>query len=63
MADEAVELTPEPSPRARAVEAATSGRPELAQAWALISIADDVAALRREAEWQRRHGPRTATRG
>jgi hypothetical protein len=56
MADE------EMAPRAKAVEAATSGRPELAQAWALISIADDVAAIRRDVEWQRRHGRAKADR-
>lgn len=53
MADE------EMAPRGKAVEAATSGRPELAQAWALIGILDEVKAIRLE---QRRQA-RTVTRG
>lgn len=50
---------PEVFPRAEAVEAARSGRPELAQAWALIGILDEVKAIRIE---QRRQA-RTVTRG
>lgn len=60
MADTKVDLAPgEPAPRGKAVEAATSGRPELAQAWALIGILDEVKAIRIE---QRRQA-RTVTRG
>jgi hypothetical protein len=63
MADEPAEVDPDgPTARQRARDAAVSGRPEVSQAWSLISIAEDLAALRREAEWQRRHG-RGASRG
>lgn len=49
MADE-----PEPQPRERAVEAALSGRPELAQAWALIAIGDELKTIRQEQHRQAR---------
>lgn len=49
----------EPTPRERAFDAATSGRPELAQAWALIAIGDELKLIRTE---QRRQA-RTVTRG
>lgn len=40
--------------RERAVEAATSGRPELAQAWALIGIYDELKTIRQEIHRQAR---------
>jgi hypothetical protein len=49
------------APRERAVEAATSGRPELAQAWALIAIGDELKAIRQEQQRQARRV--TVTRG
>jgi hypothetical protein len=45
---------PDLRPRERAVEAATSGRPELAQAWALIAIGDELKAIRQEQHRQAR---------
>ena len=52
MADDEVNLRE--GPRERAVEAATSGRPELAQAWALIGIFDELKAIRLEQHRQAR---------
>lgn len=57
MPDERVTLPfagEEQTPRDRAVEAATSGRPELAQAWALIAIGDELKAIRLEQHRQAR---------
>jgi hypothetical protein len=48
----------EMAPRGKAVEAATSGRPELAQAWALIAIFDELKAMRLEQHRQARAGAR-----
>lgn len=42
------------STRERAVDAATSGRPELAQAWALIGIYDELRTIRQEMHRQAR---------
>lgn len=53
-----VDITPA-VPRERAVEAAVSGRPELAQAWALIGLLDEVAQIGRDL----RHAQRAARRG
>lgn len=47
------------SPLAQAREAAKSGRPELATAWALISIAEDVTEIRRDLHWSIRRGGRS----
>jgi len=47
------------TPRERAADAVRSGRPEQAQAWALLSIADDLAHIRRAME----HATRRAVRG
>lgn len=58
MTDEA-EAGRGPDARAKAVEAAESGRPELAQAWALIAIGDELKAIRQEYHRQARR----ATRG
>lgn len=55
----ALDVDREPTPRQRAIDAATSGRPELAQAWALITIGDELKLIRLE---QRRQA-RTVTRG
>lgn len=55
MADE-IQLKPDP--RAQAVEAATSGRPELAQAWALIALGDELKQIRQEFHRQARAGVR-----
>lgn len=70
MASEARMPPEDGTARARAASAARLGASDASEsvlmvsiAWSLVSIADDLAALRREAEWQRRHGPRTATRG
>lgn len=49
----------EPTPRERAFDAAVSGRPELAQAWALIAIGDEPKLMRREQTRQ----ARTVSRG
>jgi hypothetical protein len=51
MADEG---RPTPA-REQARKLAEAGEYVGAQAWALISIADDVAALRRDSDWHRRH--------
>lgn len=60
MIDEAARTDPEgPSARERAADAATSGRPELAQAWALIAIGDELKLIRQEMHRQARR----ATRG
>lgn len=48
----------EPTPIERAVDAVTSGRPEVAQAWALIAIADEVKQIRQEVHRQARAGGR-----
>lgn len=45
---------PEVFPRVEAVEAVKSGRPELAQAWALIGIFDELKAIRQEIHRQAR---------
>lgn len=42
------------TPREQATEAATSGRSELAQAWALIAIGDELKAIRLEQQRQAR---------
>jgi hypothetical protein len=55
--------TPDPTSLQRAEDAAVSGRPEVAQAWALIAIAKDVAAIRAELQHQRRNASREARRG
>lgn len=47
----------------QAENAALSGRPEVAQACALIAIAQELHAVRRELEWQRRHASRETHRG
>jgi hypothetical protein len=43
-----VTAPPEPTALDRAADAAASGRPELAQAWALIAIAEEVKQIRQE---------------
>jgi hypothetical protein len=50
------------SARERARESAARGDHQGAQMWALISIADDLAAIRRDSDWRRRH-PNPVTRG
>jgi hypothetical protein len=57
--DPVPDADPGPSARQQAVEAATSGRPELAQAWALIAIGDELKTMRQEQYRQARR----ATRG
>ncbi len=54
MADEA---RPTPA-REQARKLAEAGEYVGAQAWALVSIADDLAALRRDSDWHRRHAGR-----
>lgn len=48
-----------PRPLEQARTAAKSGRPELATAWALISIAEDVTEIRRDLHWSIRRGGRS----
>ncbi len=45
---------PEPTPRDRAIDAASSGRPQLAQAWALVALGDEVRQIRQEMHRQAR---------
>ena len=48
----------EVGPRTWAADAAKSGRPELAQAWALIAIGDELKMIRQEMHRQARAGGR-----
>jgi hypothetical protein len=54
--------TPERTTLQRAEDAALSGRPEVAQALALIAIAKDLATIRVELQHRRRH-PQVSGRG
>jgi hypothetical protein len=49
---------PPAGPLDEAREAAVSGRPELAQAWALIVIAEELGKIRRDLHWQRQQAGR-----
>jgi hypothetical protein len=51
------------TPAERAAEAAVGARWHEASAWALVSIAADLADIRRELHWQRRHASADARRG
>lgn len=44
------------TPRQRAEAAARASKPDLATAWALISIANDLAEIRRDLHWSVRSG-------
>ncbi|MET0419007.1 MAG: hypothetical protein ABW022_23590 [Actinoplanes sp.] len=61
MADEQERPPDARSAREQARKLAEAGDYAGAQAWALISIAEDVASLRRDSDWTRRHT--SVTRG
>jgi hypothetical protein len=52
------EQAPARGQRERAADATTSRRPELAQAWALIGIFDELKTIRQEMHRQARAGTR-----
>jgi hypothetical protein len=45
----------DPTPRQQARLCVNNGSWLASIAWSLISIAEDVTALRRDSDWQRRH--------
>jgi hypothetical protein len=51
------------TPAGRARDAVEAGRLQEASTWALVGIAEDLAAIRRDLHWQRQHVRADARRG